>query len=165
MGLMGLFAVGCGAPVPPPPPAPNSPPRIVNSTPGAVRLTFFNSTACPELNPPFSLVVEERDLRDVLFSHWFINGTNTEPFIPMTSGPAGSPMRTLNAPVQTAFKMALANLAVGTHVLTVYVADSEFNAVVDGQVSLIPRPALADGGTDSGDLDSFTWVLDVEPCP
>lgn len=167
VALMGVVAVGCGAPASLPPPVvptvPNSPPRIVNTNPRPVRSTFFNSNACAQLNPEFSIQVEERDLGDVLFNRWFIDGTNTEPFITLTSPPGGSAMRTLSAPSSTAFKATLANLPAGsTHLLTVYASDTEFNE--GSEVSVIPRP-LIDGGVDQGYFDSFTWALDVESCP
>ncbi len=178
-GLL-LFALGCtpllGCLIPQDeqlipelPPRRNGPIKIVQTEPKDPRTTYFNSTACLSLEPTFKLTVEDEDLADTVFSLWFIGNTSTQPFRP-TQVPGGSKTRSVTAPSSLGFKSALANLPSGTAVLTVYVADTDFQEVIGGQVSLVARdPKLVPPDdtpvVDPGTMDSFSWVLDVEACP
>ena len=149
------------------PPKRNGPIAIKAMDPPTVRTTWYNSTGCPERAPALKLTVEDEDLADVVSSLWFIGDTNTQPYAP-TPLPGGSKTRNVFPPSSLGFKSALANLTAGSAaVLTVYVADTSFQEVLGGQVSLVPRDTkLPDGGSlDVGTKDSFTWVLDVEACP
>lgn len=150
------------------PPKRNGPLKIVSQEPQEPRTTFYNSTLCPDRNPSFKLIVEDEDLADVVSSMWFIGKTTTQPFQPSNVS-AGAQRRAVSAPSSLGFRSALANLPAGTAVLTVYVADTNFQEPVDGQIALFARePKLLPDGTsavDKGSYDSFTWTLDVEPCP
>ena len=132
----------------------NRPPRILSGTP-KLRSTWYASTSCLPLNSHISLTVEDAD-GDPLRSLWFIDqSAASAPFLGSTR--AGGPTtQAVEAPAALAFRSALANLPGGVHLLTAYVADSEFNEVVDGSVTVTRQ---------DGFVDSFTWVLDVEPCP
>ncbi|MDP1828339.1 MAG: hypothetical protein Q8L48_34035 [Archangium sp.] len=149
------------------PPKRNSPLQIRAQTP-ELRTTFYNSTMCQSLNKAFTLTVEDEDTVDVVSSIWFIGETTTQPFIP-TSVPGGSKIRSVTAPSSLGFRSALANLTSGsTQTLTVFVADTLFQEVLGGNVEVQQREErLVDGVLlrDVGYKDSFTWVLDVEPCP
>lgn len=134
---------------------PNQPPRVVQATPG-LRTRFFTGPACRSQNPAtFSVVVSEPE-GDPLRSQWFIDET-TGPFVTTPNFETGEP-RTLAAPTAQAFWDTLVNLPSGTHVVTVWVTDADSLEVVDGAAT-----ALLDGGV--GQVDSFTWVLDVAQCP
>ena len=150
------------------PPKRNSALKIVSQEPQEPRTTFYNSTSCLGLNPVFVLIAEDEDVADIVYSMWFVDKSNaSQPFRPNLIPGGGSQRRSVTAP-SSGFKSALANLGAGTHLLTVYVADSAFQEVVDGQVSVSrPDKVLPDGGVvaDKGSIDNFTWVLDVEPCP
>lgn len=129
---------------------PNQPPRVVQTSPG-LRGRFFTGAACRDLNPTFVVTVSEPE-GDALRSQWFIDET-TGPFVTTPNFEAGEP-RTLTAPAAEAFWATLGNLTSGTHVVTVWVTDAEDLEVIDGQAV-----------TDGGGFDSFSWVLDVAPCP
>ena len=149
------------------PPKRNSPIAIKITDPADPRTTFFNSTACPGHNPTFKLTVEDDDVADVVSSLWFIDKTNDSLPIQPSPVPGGvNAVRTVTAPNALGFR--LANLAAKTtHLLTVYVADSAFQEVVAGQVSVSrPDRLMPDGSlvADKGSIDSFSWVLDVEAC-
>jgi hypothetical protein len=150
------------------PPKRNSPLQIKAQVPKEPRTTFYNSTMCQSLNPAFTLTVEDEDTVDVVSSIWFIGETTTQPFIPSTV-PGGSKIRSVTAPSSLGFRSALANLpADSTHILTVFVADTVFKEVLGGNVEVdLREERLVDGVPvrDVGYKDSFTWVLDVEPCP
>ena len=150
------------------PPKRNSPLQIKSTDPQDPRTTFYNTTLCLERNPTFKLIVEDEDVLDVVSSLWFIGKTTTQPFTPSPLG-GSTQRRSVSAPSSLGFKSALANLAAGTKLLTVYVADTAFQETVDGQIALVDRPprTLPDGtvAIDKGSYDSFTWTLDVEPCP
>jgi hypothetical protein len=133
----------------------NRPPRITSSTPFDVRSTWYASTFCTSLNPQFTVSVQDPD-GDSLRSLWFIDkSASSAPFMG-SPRPAGQEVQRIEAPAALSFNSALANLPTGVHLLTVYVADSDFNEVVDQSVTV----SRADGF-----FDSFTWVLDAEPCP
>jgi hypothetical protein len=144
------------------PPKRNGPMEIVNPTPLGPRVQFFNGTTCT--NTSFKVTVEDEDLADLTFSRWFIDGTNTQPFVP-SSIQGGTARRDVNAPF--ALKTNLANRTAGTIVtLTVFVADTDFE-VVDGKAVLNSRDlVLPDGGVlpDDGSSDMFTWTLDIVAC-
>ena len=147
------------------PPKRNGPLKIVSQVPQDPRTTFFNSTTCP--NQVFMLTIEDEDLADVVNSLWFIGKTTSQPF-PTSPLSGGSKVRSVASPNSLGFKSTLANLPTGTEVLTVYVADTAFQEVVDGQVALVAREPklLPDGssGLDRGSFDVFTWTLDVKAC-
>lgn len=154
---VGLVLVGCaaapavdaGVPV-------NHPPRVLSNMPSQ-RTTYYASTACPSLNAQFRLTVEDLD-SDGIRSMWIIDPeTRSAPFFPSVQLGADT-QRVIEAPASLNFKSALANLPTGVHQLTAYAADSDFNEVIDGTVTV----ARAD---DPHSFDSFTWLLDVEPCP
>ena len=112
--------------------------------------------------------MEDADTTDIINSLWFIGSTTTQPF-PTSPVSTGSERRAITAPSSLGFRTVLANLPAGmTQVLTVYVADTAFQEVVDGQVTLAPRPAHVfpdkSTATDVGSFDTFTWTLLVEPC-
>ena len=105
-----------------------------------------------------------------MYSLWFIDKSNDGSSLPFQPNnvATGTQRRSVSAPNALGFKSAMANLSAGTHLLTVYVADSAFQEVVDGQVNVSRPDRLLPDGTlvpDKGSIDSFTWVLDVEPCP
>lgn len=147
----------------------NSPLRIVDQKPVTQRTTFYASTACSSQNEPFELKVNDDDLSDTIHSLWFIDqGPNTVPFQTTPRAPTGSSIRSISAPSALTFTNALSNLTTGIHLLTVYVADSNFDEVVDGVITVTrPDVTLPTGEmvTDRGYVDSYTWVLDVERCP
>lgn len=150
------------------PPKANSPIKVVSQEP-AQRLKFANSTTCASQNPAFRVFAEDADVADVVYSMWFIDqGPDAQNYQPNIIPGGSSPRREVTAPNLSAFRSALANLNPGTHLLTAYVADWPFLEPIDGKVGTVSRDeTLADGGVlkDSGSFDSFTWVLDVEPCP
>lgn len=113
--------------------------------------------ACAQLNAPLSVTVEDED-GDSLRSLWLIDQSSSQqPFSP-TPTPGGERVQRVNAPASLPFKAELANLSAGVHLLTVHVADANFNEVVNGVVTV--------GNEDGrGSIDSFTFVFDVEPCP
>ena len=135
----------------------NRPPRILSNAP-ALRSNWYVSTRCPSLNPRFTLSVEDQD-GDRLRSLWFIDDPRRSPaFSPSPTG-GGASAQEVAPPGYVGFTSAMANLSTGVHVLSVYVADSDF---------LEPYPSI-DGGTGigraDGFVDSFSWVLDAKPCP
>lgn len=154
------------------PPRRNTPLRIVNRDPEGPQTTYYTQTSCA---PPqgFSLAVSDDDTVDFIYSLWFIDqDPNTVPFTTTPKPPGSSATREIKAPSASTFTNALANLTLGTHLLTVYVADTAFNEVDNQLVTAGPRQVelkTADGGTvvvpDPGYVDSFTWVLQVERCP
>lgn len=151
------------------PPKRNGPIQIRAQIPAQPRITFRNTTLCPTQNLPFSLTVADEDVGDVVHSIWFIGGASDQRLFeptPIQSGSSTS--RTVTAPGSLGFKSALANLVIGTEILTVYVADTDFEEVVGGTVALVPRPTtrLPDGteAIDKGSMDTFTWTLDVKAC-
>ena len=129
--LVALVMAGCAAA----PPADagvtaNRPPRVLSNQP-AQRATFYATTACPSLNPQFRLTVEDLD-SDRLRSMWIIDPeTRSAPFFPSVQDGAGT-QEVIDAPASLNFKSSLANLPVGVHLLSAYVADSDFNEVVAG---------------------------------
>ncbi len=167
--------VGCLFPqdeevIPSLPPKRNGILRIVRQLPAEPRTTFRNTSLCPSQNPVFALTITDEDVGDPVYSRWFIGGTNGQPFSPTPVPGGSSANRNVTPPSSLGFKSALANLATGTETLTVFVADTDFQEVIDGKIALVPRAGpqvqLADGGIllDEGSTDSFTWTLDVEPC-
>lgn len=152
--VMTLVFAGCGAPQAPlDAGAENHPPRILETTP-ALRSTWYATNACPSLNAALRLTVEDLD-GDVLHSLWFIDPTPTSPSWASSPIAGGAVKRTVTAPSASSFRAALANLPLGVHLVTAWVADADFLEPVDGQVSV----------TGTGATDSYTWVIDVEPCP
>ena len=151
------------------PPKRNGPLKILPGQQPAQRTTFYNSTSCLGLNLPFKLTVEDEDVADVVNSIWFIGKTSSQPFPPSPIAGGTSVARVVTAPSSLGFRSALANLAAGTEVLTVFVGDTAFEEVVDGNIVLVMRApkTLPDGSSavDKGSFDSFTWVLDVKACP
>lgn len=150
------------------PPKRNSALAIRGPTPKGPRVSVYNSTTCPGIQPEFSLTVDDEDLADVMSSLWFIGGTTTQPFQP-TPVPGGTQRRTVTAPSSLGFKSALLNLPSGTEILTVYVGDTTWREVVGGDPDMVDREPklLPDGSSisDKGTSDTFTWTLDVGPCP
>ena len=60
----------------------------------------------------------------------------------------------------------MTSLSTGTHLLTVFVVDTEFDEGVDGTLKATSTPVtLPDGSEvqDPGSIDSYTWVLRVGP--
>ena len=175
MGLACMPMVGCLFPqdeevIPTLPPKRNGALRIVAQSLPEPRTGFRNTTLCLDLNPVFSLTVEDEDVGDRIHSRWFIGSTASQPFTP-SSVPGGTSVnRTVTAPSALGFKSALADLETGTATLTAYVADTNFEEVLNGKLTLEPRPGpqlqLPDGGIeiDKGSFDTFTWTLDVVPC-
>lgn len=149
----------------------NSPLKVVPLRP-PLRTTFYSSNACPSRNPSFEVAVEDPDVADTLRSLWFIDLTSNANPVPYATTPRlsnNSVSRTVAAPTSLSFTNALSNLSSETHLLTVYVSDSEFDEVTNGNVTASRPPAgfLSDGGPllDTPSIDSYTWVLDVEACP
>jgi hypothetical protein len=171
--MLSIPLLGCLIPqdeqvIPELPPKRNSPLKIVSQEPQDPRTSYFNSTTCAG-NPVFKLTVEDEDVADVVSSLWFIDKANDGSSLPIPTSPVQggvSRARTVAAPNALGFR--LANLAAKTtHVLTVYVADSAFQEVVAGQVTVSRPDRLLPDNTlvpDKGSIDSFTWVLDVEAC-
>lgn len=149
------------------PPKRNSTLRIVDTKPdNGPRVSVYNSTACTQ--PEFRLTVIDEDLADQMSSLWFIGGVTNQPF-PTTPLPGGTLSREVTAPTSLGFRSALLNLETGTEILTVYVGDTAWQEWVGGEPQPIPREEklLPDGSSvaDVGSLDTFTWTLDVGPCP
>lgn len=150
----------------------NMPLRIVTRSPEGPQTTYYTMSSCAPAQS-FALVVSDDDTVDVIDSMWFIDqDPNTVPFRTSPKAPSNSPTREIKAPAASTFTNALANLPLGTHLLTVYVSDTPFNEVENQLVTAGPRLVpikLADGGSvtvsDPGYVDSFTWVLQVERCP
>lgn len=151
----------------------NSPLFLIpeNAQPPQQRIAYYSSTQCN--NPVFSIGVKDDDLSDTMRSLWFIDKETSRTVVtysPSVVNPTTtSPGRQITAPT-VSFTNALANLTPGTHLVTVYVTDSEFEEVADPKDPVRVRRAqvvLADGQTapDTAYVVSFTWVLDVEPCP
>lgn len=109
------------------------------------------------MNEPLRVVVADED-QDSIRSLWLIDqDTGSRPFA--TSPTAGdAQLQLVNAPASLLFRTELANLSTGVHLLSVYVADAEFNEVVGGIITAGPAEA-------PGFVDSFTFVLDASPCP
>lgn len=155
------------------PPRRNTPLRIVTRSPEGPQTTYYTQASCAPPGQSFALVVSDDDTVDFVYSMWFIDqDPNTVPFTTTPKASSNSPTREIKAPAASTFTNALANLTLGTHLLTVYVADTQFNEVENQLVTAGPRQVpltLADGGTvtvaDPGYVDSFTWVLQVERCP
>ena len=146
------------------PPKRNAPLKIVDQDPREPRRVYRNSTACPSQNPTFKLIVDDEDIADTVRSRWFVG---TQSFEGRNVTATGSRGREVAAPTESGFRAVLANLTAGrTELLTVYVADTEVR-LIEGQITVEPRERVLPDGTvveDEGSLDSFTWVLDVEPC-
>ncbi|MFZ5442843.1 MAG: hypothetical protein ACOZQL_22750 [Myxococcota bacterium] len=153
------------------PPRKNSPPRIVSNLPKQ-SISYFTSAMCSAQNVPFKVVVSDDDVSDTLRSLWLIDydpslgSAASAPFIPNAVTSRGQPLRDMPEPTAQSFKSALANLTAGTHLLTVYVADREFQEFT-GVVATVEREIFVGDASvpDTGFTDSFTWVLKVESCP
>ena len=155
-------------PRPPRPPAPNTPPRIIGQTPLDPRLTFYRSLDCLEFNPQFTLTVDEMDATDSLSSLWFVDESSTaQPFLPPILPPSSLTQRSVSQPLSLNFKNALANLPIGLHALTAYVADGVFDEVVDQRINATRFESLADGGSEAvqASIVTVNWALDVAQCP
>jgi hypothetical protein len=151
----------------------NSPLFLIpdNAQPPQQRIAYYSSTQCN--NPVFSIGVKDEDLSDTMRSLWFIDKGVGNTVVTYSPTPVGasttSSGRQITAPTAS-FTNALANLTPGTHLVTVYVTDSEFEEVATPMAPVRVRRAqvvLPDGQTapDTAYVVSFTWVLDVEPCP
>lgn len=170
--LLSIVSGGCVIPqdeqvIPPLPPKRNGPLKIVSHNPPDLRITYYNCAFETEKNPKFSVSVKEEDQKDRVYSNWFIDKSDDASPLPTSATlPGPEIIKTVNAP---SFGNRLANLQRDTHhLLTVYVADSPFDEVVKGKVSVSREPLLLpDGGTlvDDGSIDTITWVLDIESCP
>lgn len=167
--LMGCLIPQDDQVIPELPPRKNTPPRIVATSPG-INAKFFTTASCAAMNKPFSVTVADDD-DDNLRSMWFIDYeppmAAVTPFIPNAVPPTpGAPARVVSEPTAQNFKSAMANLTAGTHLLSVYVADREFQEF-NGLVLTVDRQLkVGDASvTDFGYVDSFTWVVKVEPCP
>lgn len=150
------------------PPKRNGPIKIRYQSPPEPRTTFFNGTSCTTSNPAFSVTVDDEDIADTVRSRWFVGLQSFEGRFLLSTGARG---REVTAPTDSGFRAAMANLAAGTALLTVYVSDTEAR-VVDGKLVIEPRTRALPDGTmveDEGSVDSFTWVLEVQaptgPCP
>lgn len=163
------------------PPRRDTAPRIVGSTPPSRWISFATSAAC-RTNEDFKLIVEDEDTGDTLRSMWFIDFkdvTSTTLPTPYTANAVrplnGALQREVKAPTSTSFTSALSSLAAGTHLLTAYVADREFDEFSGTVVLVNSEIALADGGVlrdrdggvvlDVGHFDTITWTLQVASCP
>jgi hypothetical protein len=145
----------------------NSPVFLRSVTP-ELRSKFYSSNQCA--NEPFKVRVSDDDLTDTMRSLWFVDkANNPTPYSPSPLLPPGTAGREITAPTSLSFTNVLANLTSGTHLLSVYVADSEFREVTAaGDVTAERAPVLlanGDTATDTAYVIQFTWVLDVEPCP
>ncbi|HEY0880875.1 MAG TPA: hypothetical protein VGD87_05065, partial [Archangium sp.] len=129
------------------PPRANRPIRIEDNSPAATQVKWFlNETACIGGNAPFSLTVVDDDTADIVDSYWFIDkNKDSLPFRPSPIA-GGSRQRTVTAPTSLNFRSALSGLSPGTHLLTVFVADTAFQEY-DGAITTASRDTfLADGG-------------------
>ncbi|MBL8915728.1 MAG: hypothetical protein JNM17_33825 [Archangium sp.] len=164
--------IGCAPPLEVKP-QPNRPLRIVSRSPEGPSTRFFTQASCAPAGQTFSLGVVDDDTNDTISSLWFVDQAPTSvPFTTTPRPPGASTTRTVNAPAAPSFMTTLNDLTLGTHLLTVYVADTPFNEVVNGNVTVGPRMVgtrAADGGVgavqEPGYIDEFTWVLNVERCP
>ena len=117
----------------------NRPPRIIETSP-QLRSTYHSGGDCSGLNTAFSVLIEDVD-DDSIRSLWLIDqGVSSRLF--MTTEEGGLPLPRIRQPNSLRLLADPGNLTAGLHLLTVYVADTEFNEFVDGP---------------------FTFVLDVEP--
>lgn len=149
------------------PPKRNSPPRIVRAAPDRLPLTFYSGTGCT--NDPFAVYVADDDLSDTLRSFWFIDRTqDSAPYNGAVVFGGSSLTRELVAPTGSRFSTELTNLTTGSHYVSVFVTDGDFQEIVDGNI-IADRPPrlLPDGGLveDVAYVDTYSWFLKVEPCP
>ncbi len=143
----------------------NSPPKIVGESP-QLRSTFYRAVGCRS-NPNFRVTVEDEDANDTLRSLWFVDFTTPDTsryFLAdavsaeSDGGRRTAKPREIVAPASVT--SYLLGTTFGTHLLTVFVADSQFAGLDTGTIGLEPL------GNDRGYQDSYTWVLSVEPvCP
>lgn len=148
------------------PPKRNSPPRIVRWQPERLPLTFYSGTGCA--NTPFSVYVADEDLSDTLRSYWFIDRTqDSAPYNGAVVFGGSSLTREVVAPGGGRFTTELSNLTTGSHYVSVFVTDGDFQEIVDGNI-IADRPPrlLTDGGLveDVAYVDTYSWFLKVEPC-
>lgn len=154
------------------PPVKNRPPRIVDVLPKEQPLDFIsgtvpNSGGLPCDTASFSLVVDDPDLGDTIRSIWFIDKTKDSLFYrPNPVQPGTDTRRNVTQPSAAAFRSALSSLPTGTHLVTVYVVDTDFAEIVDNSVNAQTRPVVMPDGSevqDNGYVDQYTWVLNVGP--
>jgi len=150
----------------------NQPLRIVLADPSKQPFDFTGGTV-PNMGTTlcetamFSVTVNDPDLKDHIGSYWYIDQTsNSLPFRPSVVDATGQVSRTVNQPNSNAFKAAMGSMTTGTHLLTVYVTDTDFQERDDGSLAALPTPRLMPDGSevlDPGYIDSYTWVLRVGP--
>lgn len=148
------------------PPRRNTPPRIVRWQPERLPLTFYSGTGC--VNTTFSVFVADEDLSDTLRSYWFVD--RTQDSAPYNGAPvfgSSNLTREVVAPSGGRFATELTNLSTGSHSVSVFVTDGDFQEIVDGNITANNPPLLLpDGGLvdDEAYVDSHSWFVKVEPC-
>lgn len=154
------------------PPVKNQPLQIVLSEPAAQPYDFTSGTRPNTPGTPcdektFFVNVDDRDLGDTIRSLWFIDKTNVSlPFRPSPVKPTQTETRTISQPNSTSFRTAMTSLTTGTHLLTVFVVDTDFDEGIDNTLSATSTTVdMPDGSQaqDPGSIDSYTWVLRVGP--
>lgn len=158
--------------VPTLPPVKNQPLQIKVSKPAAQPYDFTTGTVPSTPGTPcdpldFSVSVEDRDLKDDIRSLWFIDKTDVSlPFRPAPVQGTDQLTRTVTQPNSTAFRTAMTSLTTGTHLLTVFVVDTDFDEGVEGTLKPTTTPVSMPDGSEvqePGSMDSYTWVLNVKP--
>lgn len=153
----------------------NSPPRInlEASMSPPTREATIRVGGC-EAND-FHVSVDDDDVTDTLRSYWFVdpNQYYTSPSSYAKPAPGGTLVtRVLSAPVNVYNQIS--NLVSGqTHVVEVWVTDSDFEFTDTGLRVVQPTQLASDAGIDAGSAsvlptyyaDSFGWRLTVVKCP
>lgn len=154
------------------PPVKNQPLQIVLSDPAAQPYDFTsgtkpNTSATPCDDTTFFINVNDPDVGDTIRSLWFIDKTDVSlPFRPNPVTPDAKETRKVTQPNSTAFKTAMSSLTTGTHLLTVFVVDTDFDESDTGTIAAASKTVnMPDGSQvqDPGSIDQYTWVLRVGP--
>jgi len=159
------------------PPRRNSRIRVVNQRPQSV-LNSIDPRCAEDLR--FEVDVEDDDGPDALgdggqgpsgslFSRWFLDrvvGSGNQAYNP-DPVPFVSKRLTMMSPADLKFRKDLTDLDPNKlHRLEVFVADTVFKESIAGEIAVadtqvrLPDNSIA---VDPGTVDSFTWILKIEP--
>jgi hypothetical protein len=164
-GVLLVLCAGCLVPqeetvFPDLPKKENSRLKIVSTMPSDRKVTYVGTC-----DPGFKVSVNDPDVGDTISSKWFIDrSTNSASIDGRKVYGAGTATRDVAAPV--ALTNQLLNITdKADHLLEVFVTDSDFTDTV-GLVERPPLGTLPDGGVwrDPAYIDSFLWVVSVNPC-